>query len=203
MATDDIVLLSDVSTSLVSVVRGRVDLTLARFRVLRNRGKDIGPVLSGTAVRVESVDGNRWAAPAVTVWSILVRTAAVALRFSSGCDRCFVHFLGSGGGGAVASVAPTLAAAIASPSTKDTEQVRFGTPHEAERPRTQPSLPPQIALEAANVRVMIKLRRPVLTQAHINVEEARVVLYYVRWITRSRKFYGHRIVLCIDNTVTV
>jgi hypothetical protein len=56
-----------------------------------------------------------------------------------------------------------------------------------------------LSLKDFNVVLSVRIETP----DHINLEEARALLQYVKWILRSRKRFCHRIVVLLDSKVVI
>ena len=90
---------------------------------------------------------------------------------------------------------------IARLSTKAGEHVRIAdgpSLHEREC-RLGPRFDTGLSLHQFEVVLCVRVESP----EHINVEEAKALLWYIRWLLRSGTRFGHRVVVLLDSRVVI
>ncbi len=58
-----------------------------------------------------------------------------------------------------------------------------------------------LGLDLRDFRVVLSIRRG--SPDHVNLEEARALICYVQWILRTRRHFGHRLVVLLDSKVAI
>ena len=58
-----------------------------------------------------------------------------------------------------------------------------------------------LGLNLRDFKVVLSIRRG--SPDHVNLEEARALLRYVQWVLRTRRHFGHRLVVLLDSKVAI
>jgi len=120
------------------------------------------------------------------------------LPFVGATDASTVY----GHGAAVAPLPTAEVRRIALLSSKNGDHVVLGGAVAGHRPpRGRLGRPHQLDLTLADFEVVLSVK--VSEPAHINLEEARALLRYVRWLLRSVDRFEHRVVVLVDSRVVV
>ena len=85
---------------------------------------------------------------------------------------------------------------------KHLEGVTVGDPHEPPRERTIQWDTTHLEMEAADFTVWLRVPRR-LEENHINYEELAAIVAFAKWCLRSRRRFGHRLLLCVDSLVAL
>ena len=120
----------------------------------------------------------------------------------------FLPFIGATDASTVFGLGATIAPLpisqtrlIARLSTKAGEHVRIAdgpSLHEREC-RLGPRFDTGLSLHQFEVVLCVRVESP----EHINVEEAKALLWYIRWLLRSGTRFGHRVVVLLDSRVVI
>ncbi len=76
-----------------------------------------------------------------------------------------------------------------------------GGPSLPERPSRRLGPRHDLGLNLGDFRVVLSIRRG--SPDHVNLEEARALIQYVQWILRTRRHFGHRLVVLLDSKVAI
>ena len=158
-----------------------------------------------------SADWNNWergAVPGAVVQELLLDAVCYAFI---GVDmrKPFLPFVGAtdastvyGHGAAVAPLPLSQVRQLARLSSKEGDHVVLdGVDAGVRAARGRLGQPHQLGLALCDFEVVLSVR--VSEPDHINLEEARALLRYVRWLLRSVGRFGHRAVVLVDSRVVV
>jgi len=228
LATDDLMFFSDGGPGRTTAVVQRFEAALLAHGACKHPGKDVDDETSALCVGIELVDGAEWWPPGnkmcqlfhaivdlsrcrcgspagiacymgTTQWyNLLCRLKLSAFNRVYAFAADYKNWKRS-------SVAPLPAAEvrrIALLSSKNGDHLVLGGAVAGDRaPRGRLGRPHQLGLTLADFEVVLSVK--VSEPAHINLEEARALLRYVRWLLRSVDRFEHRVVVLVDSRVVV